>query len=367
MSKITSVTWSEYVVGAPDSATGSHRVKLRNGGTNSTVQEFQNGTDTPNASTWSRQASPLPTEQLSEMTFRFAFWNVKLTRDDTGEALSYLQQGSVANVDVSLFDPNATFTGEAHAYFVWIPTGGPDPNHTAPHYVLIDAFDSSLNDFIPDDPFVNVSVSSSGGGANFTLVASSDPLNVGANDLGFVDTDVAIPLGELVKISAKTLPDALYGRTKQFSTWLPITVSGSATVGQGNPCDIIVGHDDFVVAFAIYHDTNEGPTKLPGNWHRAGVEMYELESLRSEVSQMRQQLTAVMRLMADQEERATTLARRFDTATTSIMALSARVETLMKPYRPGQDFIGAEAGRQLSPAPVVARRGFFARLFRHGA
>lgn len=368
MGKFTSVTWSEYVIGAADSASRSHRVKLRSGGTNSTVQEFNNGTDTPNTSSWSRQASPLPTEQLEGMSFQFAFWSVKITRDDTGEAFSFLQQGSVASVDVTLFDPTATFTIEAHAYYVWIPTGGPSGTYQPPHYVLIDAFDSTLNDFIPDDPFVNVSVSSDGGGANYTAVSPSDPLSVGANDLGYIDTDASIPLSEMVKISAIDLPDGSGGKSRQFSTWLPITVMGNATVGQGNPCDVVAGHDGVVVAFAIYHDMQYVPDMQPGLLHRVGSEIFELQSVHSDVSQIRQQLTAVMRLMADQDERATTLARHFDMATTSIMALSARVEATQKQI--DQAFTRAEgsplAGKQIAAAPVVQRRGFFARLFRRG-
>jgi hypothetical protein len=370
MGIITTVTWSEYAIGAPDGATGSHRAKLQGGQPNSTVSIFSSGTDFRDSPSWNRQASPPTTEQLNGMTFQFAFWSVKLTRDDTGDSFTSIQQGSEAIVNVDSSDDTATFTGEAHAYYVWVP-GDVGPGGPSIRYVLIDAFDTTLNDFIPDDPFVDVFTASDPGGNNFiSLPYPSDPLSAGANDLGYIDTDATIPLSETVKISAMDPLGGSGGMDKPFSTWLPVTVTGNATVGQGNPHDIVVGHDDTVVAFAIYSEARKvvDPTVAgPGS---VDWTIYQMESLTRVQAGISQQLTTLTQQMAGQEERTATLTSRFDAVAASIMALSARVEALQKMDLEGQAFIRAENGpfawEQVTAARAVQHRGLFARLFRRG-
>lgn len=358
MGIITTVTWSEYAIGAPDGATRSHRVKLRGGGTNSTVQIFLSGTDNPKTSSWPLQANPPSSKQLNGMTFQFAFWSVKFTPGDTGYSFTTIAQSSKVIVAVNPSD-DATYTAEAHAYYVWVPNSGVDGGPPTP-YVLIDAFDSTLNDFIPDDPFVAVSTASDPGGTNFT---DSSSLSQDANDLGYIDTDAAISLNDTMKIAAIDLLSGSGGTGKRFSTWLPIMVTGNATVGQSDPHDIVVGYDDTVVAFAIYQETTTitdtrtaGPTSV--DW-----------TIYQEVSQ---QLTALTQQLAGQEERMAALSTRFDAVAASIMALSARVDALQKMELEGQAFIrNADeswfAGEQVPAVQAVKRRGFFARLFHRGA
>ena len=382
MGTITSVAWSQYAIGAPDATTGSHRVKLRGGGTNSTVTMFLSGTDYPTIPySWSRQANPISSEILGGNTFKFAFWSVKVTHVGTNEVITYLTQGPSASFGVNASDADAQFVGEAHAYYVWVPTDSGSLGPSSP-YVLIDAFDSALNDFIPDDPFVDVSTTSDPGLTNFISAPyPGDPLSAGANDLGYINTDATIPPGETVKITARDLPGQSGWRAKPFNYWLPITVMGAATVGQGNPHDIVAHHDDMVVAFAIYSEASgrtltkaeidvakvevEVPSKL--NEGMGGVDRGDpgpdwLEALR----RVDQQVSALTQQVADQGGRVDMLSRRFDAATSSIVAHSTRVEGLEK-YS-GQAFIRPEerpvVGEQVTAAP---RRGFLARLFHRGA
>jgi hypothetical protein len=179
---------------------------------------------------------------LGGQTFKFAFWAVKVTNIATGDAFSYQQAQSNATIDVSGQNPSAQFTGEAKAYYVWVPSGGGPGGG----YVLIDAFDSTINDFIPDDPFVEVSTADVNGTTYTPAPYPSDPLSAAANDMGYF----GVAQNMKVKISAI---DPLVG-PKPFTDWLSITTTGMATVGQGNPHECIVYYGDVVVAYAVYRE-----------------------------------------------------------------------------------------------------------------
>ena len=77
------------------------------------------------------------------------------------------------------------------------------------------------------------------------------------------------------------------------------------------------------------------------------------------------QLATLVQQMADQEERSATLARRFDAVTASVMALTTRVEALAK-FRSAEPILSSHENFAAAEQPTVARRGFFARLFRRG-
>ena len=65
MGTLTSVTWSVWLIGGPNGATGSHRVKLPGGGTNSSVQKLAGDTDHPNTCQWTIDTPPLESGRFS--------------------------------------------------------------------------------------------------------------------------------------------------------------------------------------------------------------------------------------------------------------------------------------------------------------
>lgn len=385
MGTLTSVTWSVWLIGGPDGATGSHRVKLPGGGTNSSVQTLAGDTDHPNTYQWTSNTGLGFSVNSNGMTFHSPFWYVTWTKVDTGETSGRLIRGDLGSIFVGTENPDDLYIGDARVYYVWAPEA--DAPSGSKGYLYIDAYDASLKQFIPDVPWATVSTTPSWmllqdpNPLVFTAIPyPGNPLSVAINDPGFVDTDAAIAVGEGVKVSARDLVDASGKTIKTFSARLAVYAAGAGVVAgtfvdgiiqyyPGDPRDSLLGHDSIAVLIAIYND-QRFVLERPGNFHPVGVEIYEIEALRGRQGEISQQLATFAQQMADQEERTATLTRRFDAVTASLMALSARVEALQKDRHIAETVTRLEepsiAGEQPKAGPTVARRGFFARLFRRG-
>lgn len=382
MGILTTVAWSAYVIGAPDANTGSHRVTMPGGGPNSSVSMVKDGADYPTGQFWTSNTGLGSSVSVNGETFNLPFWHLTWTNVDTDETFGELSRGDWAVINVGSESPDARFTGRATVYYVWDP--GPDSPPGPRNCLYIDAYDASLNEFIPDIPWVEVATTPSWQPTqdpNTTTFTEArypdDPLSAAINDQGFVETDVTIATGAGIKVSARDIVDASAKTIKTFSGWWLVRMSGVVVVVNGaitqfypgDRRDAYLGHDCIVALIAIYNG-QRFVTEVPGNPHLVGEEIYQIEMVRREQVELSQRIGTLTQQMADQEERATTLARRFDAVTASVMALAAHVEALAKPPRTAEPIARPEqrpiAGEQVTAAPAVARPGFFARLFRRG-
>ena len=385
MGTITTVEWSEYVIGAPDANTGSHRVMLPGGSLNSSVSLLASGTDQPNGHRWTRYSSFVSRVDVNGRTFDTPEWYVTWKNVATGETFGRVCHSGLAWIDVSSESPEALFTGTATAYYTWTPEADLPPESQWYH-LYIDAYDADRHEFIPESPWVEVSTTPSWNESQdpkktaFTAAPyPADPLSAAINDGGFVNTDAAIAPGAGIKVSAKDVID-VSGRTiMTFSRWWLVkdwgdVVDSEWQIYTGDPRDAFLTHDSIVALIAIYNE-QRFVDEVKGTPHPVGVEIYEIEALRRLQGETRQQLATLTQQLAGQEERTTTLTRRFDAATASLMAISARVEALSKLPRIAEPIAPPEersvAGEQVTAGRAVARRGFlarfFARLFRRGA
>ncbi|HZT77131.1 MAG TPA: hypothetical protein VFA27_10765 [Vicinamibacterales bacterium] len=233
---IASVSWQYIVLNG--SATVGYRVKRRTGG--SVPPVYQSGTDTPLTDNWVSQPAPA---QISYggANYVLGFWSLTSQDSSSTQRSAQIQTGAVANDSHS----GGVWTVTAKAYYIPDLSGGGVGGNGG--FVLIDAFDIQLGDFIGDD-FVDV---------------HPDPAGTRTTDAnnGFLDTN-ALPQGNAVTIAAR---DAL--PQKQFAYWLAPLVRSSdanapATVGTTEKHEIVVHHDDLVIAFSFYNETQQ-PTFVP--------------------------------------------------------------------------------------------------------
>ncbi len=229
---IASVSW-QYIVLNGSSAIG-YRVKRRTGGSLPPV--YQSGTETPLNDNW--VSTPAPAQiSYGGTNYILGFWSLTSQDSISMQRSAQIQTGVVANDSHS----GGVWAVTAKAYYIPDFSGGGGSGGGG-GFVLIDAFDIQLGDFIPDD-FVDVQPDPNG-----TLAPA-------ANN-GFLDTS-QLSQGSSVTIAAR---DAL--SQKQFAYWLAPLVRSNAsnatvTVGVPDKHDIVVHHNDLVVAFSFYNETQQ--------------------------------------------------------------------------------------------------------------
>jgi hypothetical protein len=231
---IVAVNW-QYII-LTVGAGISNRVARRTGGPPPAVD---GGTDMPNANNWVRAAPPSIHYVPDGRDYNFAFWSLNAQDMMSGQGSSQIQSNPTAN---------ESFTGgawviTANAYYFWnFGTGGGD------NAVYVDAFDVQAGAFLPDD-FVDVAPDP--GGA----------LTVAGNN-GYIDTTTQIAAGAANRITITARSALPPAGNRQFAYWQSVGSLQYAgdpahppTVGAPpNPRDIVVGHNDIVVAFAFYNE-----------------------------------------------------------------------------------------------------------------
>jgi hypothetical protein len=201
------------------------------------------------ADSWvSSPSAPLTITQGGQPYVR-AFWSVTAHDGMSSQASAQIQAGTGTAND-SHFGGSWTVAAKLY-YIAWGGDGIPGGGDGA---ALIDAFDVQAGDFFPDD-FVDV---------------TPDPghtLTPAAND-GLIDTTSQIQGSTALTIAAR---DGLPG--KQFGYWWSIdsllesaNPSTPATVGSPDPHDVVVHHNDVVVAFAFYNEV-ETKWRIPPNYY----------------------------------------------------------------------------------------------------
>ena len=234
---IASVSWQYIVLNG--SSTVGYRVKRRTGG--STPPVYQSGTDTPLTDNWVSQPAPLQIN-YGGATYDLGFWSLTSQDSSSTQRSAQIQTGAVANDSHS----GGVWSVTAKAYYIPDFSGGGGIGGGG-GFVLIDAFDIQLGDFIGDD-FVDVTPDPSG-------TRTTDANN------GFLDTSV-LPQGSAVTIAAR---DAL--SQKQFAYWLAPLVrsndqNAKVAVGAPDKHDLVVHTNDLVVAFSFYNEVQQ-PTIVP--------------------------------------------------------------------------------------------------------
>jgi hypothetical protein len=234
---ITSVTW-QYILLNGDSSTG-YRVKRRTGGPPPVVGS---GTDMPSSDNWVSAPAPPQIHYAPDgKDYIFAFWSLSAHDTQSSQTSAQIQTGTTANDSHS----GGQWAISAKAYYIWNFVGGGNGNGGGHTPLLIDAFDIQAGDFIGDD-FVDATPDPGG-----TLTGE-------ANN-GFIDTTADIAAGSSLKVVAR---DAL--AAKAFGYWFniaPLQINGNsaspATVGAPGTHDIVVHHNDRVVAFAFYNEVKQ--------------------------------------------------------------------------------------------------------------
>jgi len=236
---IANVSW-QYIVLNASSATG-YRVKRRTAGSLPPV--YQSGTDTPMSDNWVSQPAPVQIT-FGGATYMLGFWSLTSQDSTSLQRSAQIQTGAVANDSHS----GGIWTVAAKAYYIPDFSGGGGPGvGGGSGFVLIDAFDIQLSDFIADD-FVDVQPDPNGS------------LTTAANN-GLLDTS-QFAKGSSVTVAAR---DAL--SRKQFAYWLAPLIrsndqNAKVAVGAPDPHDLAVHYNDLVVAFSFYNET-QGRSWVP--------------------------------------------------------------------------------------------------------
>ena len=243
---IITVNWQFILLNANDPM--GYRVKRRTTGPPPLAGA---GTDMPMADNWVSAPAPPQIHYIPDnRDYVFVFWSLNAADPISHQSAAQIQTGNIAN-DSHM---GGQWTINAKAYYVWNFGAGPGDN-----VLEIDAFDIQAGDFIPDD-FVD---------------ASPDPggaLTVKANN-GIIDTTTDIPgppaplpagspAPPSLKVSARdTLPAKKFGYWLYWPNISPLFLSyysnPPATVGTPNPHDIVVHHNDIVVAIAFYNEVQQ--------------------------------------------------------------------------------------------------------------
>jgi hypothetical protein len=235
---ITSVNWQHILLNG-DSTTG-YRVKKRTGGPPPVVNS---GIDTPGTDNWVSSPAPAKIHYNPDgKDYIFAFWSLSAHDMQSSQTSAQIQGGGTTANDSH---SGGQWVISAKAYYIWNFAGGGGTGGGGDTPLLIDAFDIQLGDFIGDD-FVDVTPDQNG-----TLTAD-------ANN-GFINTTADIAQGSSLKVVAR---DAL--PAKAFGYWFNISAlqldgdpNNPATIGMPGNHDIVVHHNDRVVAFAFYNEVKQ--------------------------------------------------------------------------------------------------------------
>lgn len=203
------------------------------------------GTETVMSPSWNSSAPPYP-------NYIFAFWSlVAVDNVYPPRLFSQIFPPSTNNsVNASFPDARSRVDISANAYYVPDFAGIGPGGHGS---TIIDAFDIQLRDFIPDD-FVDVTPDQDG------------MLSTAANN-GHIDTTTQISQANAITIRARNYLSDNAFQPKEFAFWVPVTSliqssdpNAPVTVGQPDNHDIVVHHNDTVIAFAFY---NQRSFKVP--------------------------------------------------------------------------------------------------------
>ena len=242
---ITTVNW-QYIL-LDGNRTIGYRVKRRTTGPPPIVD---GGTDMPMADNWvSAPAPPQIYYVPDSKNFIFVFWSLNAYDPVSLQSAAQIQTGNIANDS----HVGGQWTITAKAYYVWDFGTGPGPN-----VLQIDAFDIQAGDFIPDD-FEDVNPDPTG-----TLTAEGNNGNIDtSNDIpGPPPSPPPLSAPPSITVTARDgLPAKKFGYWLYWPSLSPLFLSYysnyPATVGKPNSHDIVVHHNDIVVAIAFYNEVKQ--------------------------------------------------------------------------------------------------------------
>jgi hypothetical protein len=250
---IVAVTW-QYTILELGSATAGYRI-ARRAAAGYTPPRYQSGVDTlvstprqftPDGNTWHRGAPspihyPPAVPYPNGFDYDFCFWSI--SAHDVVSMNTYASIVESANVTETFIGGAWVITANAY-YFRNFDDGSGD------EALFVDMFDITASAFVPPD-FVDVTPDPTG-----ALTA--------AGNNGYIDTGAQIAAGVSNRITVAARDQVgIY----QFDHWLSVPTlrhAGDSSlpplIGQPDPHDLVIGHNDDVTAFAFY---NEVPLKPP--------------------------------------------------------------------------------------------------------